>query len=93
MNFSSCFLAAATTSGCVEPVLSTAIPDEKSMNLLPSTSVTREPWADSTTSGRSLEIDGETTFEVLRITALALGPGTSPLTILRFFLDGKQQVP
>src|SRR5580704_15454692 len=93
MNFSSCLFAAATTFGCVEPVLSTAIPEEKSMNLFPSTSVTMEPWADSTTRGSSLAIEGETTFDVLRITALALGPGTSPLTILRRFLDGKYRTP
>ena len=63
------------------------------MNLFPSTSVTTEPWADSTTSGASLAIEGETTFDVLRITALALGPGTSPLTILRLFFDGKYGSP
>src|SRR5216684_385792 len=93
MNLSSCLFAAATTFGWVEPVLSTAIPAEKSMNRFPSTSVTTEPWADSTTSGTSLAIDGDMAFEVLLMTALAFGPGKSPLTILACFLEDKYQSP
>src|SRR4029077_8796826 len=93
MNLSSCLFAAATTFGWVEPVLSTAIPEEKSMNLFPSTSVTTEPWADSTTRGSSLAIDGEMTFDVLLMTALARGPGRSPFTILKCFLEGKCESP
>src|SRR6267143_2410913 len=93
MNLSSCLFAAATTLGWVEPVLSTAIPEEKSMNRFPSTSVTTEPWADSTTSGASLAIDGEMTLDVLLMTALAFGPGRSPLTNLTCFLEGKYQSP
>jgi hypothetical protein len=63
------------------------------MNLFPSTSVTKEPWADSTTSGASLEIEGEIVFDVLLMTALAFGPGTLPLTNLKFFLEGKCRSP
>src|SRR6267143_5048097 len=93
MNLSSCLFAAATTLGWVEPVLSTAIPEEKSMNRFPSTSVTTEPWADSTTSGSSLAIDGEMTLDVLLMTALAFGPGRLPLIILTGFLEDKYQFP
>src|SRR6185312_3489479 len=72
---------AATTSGWQCPVEVTAMPDEKSRNSLPSTSVMTKPRPCLATSGYDRVYDGEMMRSSPSSTRLAFGPGRAVLIL------------
>src|SRR5438445_10907159 len=81
MSSLACFWMAATTCGWQCPVDVTAIPDEKSKNSFPSTSVTTMPRPSLATSGYERVYDGEIYRSSPSRTRLAFGPGRSDLIL------------
>src|SRR5712691_4965327 len=78
-NRLACSLMAATTLGCEWPVVTTAMPAVKSRNLLPSTSVTQQPWPRSMTKGYERVKLGDIALASRAMSSAALGPGRAVL--------------
>src|ERR1700737_2956386 len=75
---------AATTRGWECPVVTTAMPAVKSRNLLPSTSVTQQPWPWSITKGYARVKLGDIARVSRAMSSAAFGPGSGVL------IDGRR---
>src|SRR3954453_13762465 len=71
----------ATTAGAALPTVVTAIPEPKSMKLLPSTSTTTPPPARSTYTGSDEPTPADTAAERRACSACERGPGIAVLTM------------
>src|SRR5215211_3065831 len=74
-KLSSCSCAALTTRGCECPTFRQPTPPVKSMNVLPSTSVSRAPWPSWTAMGNVSESGAAMTRSLRSRSDLDLGPG------------------
>src|SRR5215208_6388558 len=82
VSLSACSLTASTTRESVCPTFITPMPPPKSMNVLPSTSVRRAPFASLANIGVAIPTPDETALCRRSIKARLFGPGISVLILV-----------
>src|SRR5215211_4980434 len=82
VSLSACSLTASTTRESVCPMFITPMPPPKSMNVFPSTSVSRAPFASLANIGVAIPTPDETALCRRSINARLFGPGISVLILV-----------
>src|SRR5215211_7705846 len=82
VSLSACSFTASTTRESVCPTFITPMPPPKSMNVLPSTSVSKAPFASLATMGVAIPTPAETALCRRSINARLSGPGISVLILV-----------
>ena len=85
-NLANCSCAASTTRGCEWPTFRQPTPPVKSMNVLPSTSVSVAPRPSAVTIGWTSESGSAITRSLRSMISLDLGPGTSVRSSIDFVM-------